>query len=127
MKKILKIFFGLLISAMVGFLTAFSVAAQGVCPLDNLKPRQVRSLEVLKQIPVLDQGRIKPFETFAQNFLLQLSGRQHYQKENATQWMARFLFAPRTTFNDKIFLINDPEILEALKIPSEKTRRYNFK
>lgn len=102
-------------------------AAQAVCPLDSLKPRQVKSLETLKQIPILNQGRIKPFESFAKNFLLLLSGRERYQEESAVEWMARFLFAPRATYDDKIFLINNPEIPEALKIAPEKKRRYSYR
>ena len=107
----------LLVIAILWSCLVSTARAQEICPLDNLKPRKVKSLESLNHVAILDQGRIKPFETYAKNFLLQLSGREHYQKENATQWMARFLFAPRTTFDDKIFLINHPEILEALKSP----------
>ena len=93
-------------------------AAQAVCPLDSLKPRQVKSLETLKHIPILNQGRIKPFESFAKNFLLLVSGRERCQKE--VPWNGWHGFAPRTTYDDKIFLINNPEIPEAPKIALEK-------
>lgn len=105
---------------------ALTSSAGVMCPLDTLKPKQVQSLDALKRVPVLNQGRIKPFETFAKSFLLQLSGRDSYKKQSALQWMAKFLFAPRSTYNDKIFLINHPEILEALKIKPAKNRRYSY-
>lgn len=101
--------------------------AQAVCPLDSLRPKEVKSLESFKRVLVLNQGRIKPLETYAQSLLLQFSGKRHYQKESAIQWLARFLFAPRATFNDKIFLINNPEILEALKVEPDKHRRYSYR
>lgn len=111
---------------VTGFLAVRTSSAQPICPLNTLKPKKVNSLEIFRRIPVLDQGRIKSMDTYAQNFLMQLSGKSRYRKESAPQWFARFLFAPRTTFSDKIFLINNPEILEALKIDPEKSRRYSY-
>ena len=36
------------------------------------------------------------------------------------------LFAPATTFEDKVFLINNPEIATALGVEPEPKRRYSF-
>jgi len=111
-------------------LTVFTVsasAAQPVCPLDSLKPNKVASLEAFRKVPLLNEGRIKPAESYAKNFLLRLSGRGYYGKESAIEWFARFLFAPRTTFDDKVFMINNPEILEAINAGPEKKRRYSYR
>ncbi len=108
------------------FLFLPKISAQAMCPLDSLKPVKVRSLDMFKRIPVLNQGRIKPLDSYAKSLLLQLSGRQSYQKEEAAEWLARFLFSPRTTYDDKIFLINNPDILEALKVKPDKHRRYSY-
>ncbi|MCR4336717.1 MAG: cytochrome c biogenesis protein CcsA [Candidatus Omnitrophica bacterium] len=121
--SIQNIFMLLLLSSLIFPSRSY---AQGMCPLDTLKPKKVGSLESFKRIPVLNQGRIKPLESYAQNLLLLFSGKTHYKKETAVEWLARFLFAPRTTFNDKIFLINSPEIAEALKIEPDKHRRYSY-
>jgi len=115
------------IMSMLFTLCAPDIDAQEVCPLDSLRPRQVKSLNVFKRAPVLNQGRIKPLDSYAKSLLLQLSGRQRYQKEEAIDWLARFLFAPRSTYDDKIFLINNPDILEALKIEIDKHRRYSYR
>ncbi len=112
---------------LLGWVLSSLSFAQAVCPLDSLKPKQVKSLESIKDIAVLDQGRIKPLETYGKNLLLQLSGKSHYQKEKAIHWTARFLFAPRTTYDDKIFLINNPDIPEALRITPHKDRRYSYR
>ncbi|MCA9407198.1 MAG: cytochrome c biogenesis protein CcsA [Candidatus Omnitrophica bacterium] len=108
-------------------LIAGDASAQMACPLDSLTPKKVASLEIFKRIPLLNYGRIKPIETYARNFLVQLSSRSRYEKETAIEWFSRFLFAPRTTYADKIFLINNPEILEAIQIVPEKRRRYSYK
>jgi len=104
-----------------------NLLAESVCPLDSLKPKKVSSLNVFKEISLLNQGRVKPVDTYAQTFLLRLSGKRHYQKESALEWFARFIFAPRNTFNDKVFLINNPEILETINIQPEKRRRYSYR
>lgn len=102
--------------------------AQMICPLDNsaIKPKEVKSLKAFARIAILEEGRVKPLDTYARNVLLQFSGRRSFEKKPAIQWLARLLFAPETTRNDRIFLINNPEIAQALSVESEKERRYSF-
>ena len=114
-------------TVLTGLLYSGNATAQNICPLDTLKPTKVNDLEAFARIPVLNEGRIKPMETFAKSFLLRLSGRRSYGKESALEWFARFIFAPRTTYRDQIFLINNPEILEAIKVDPEKRRRYSWR
>ncbi len=77
-----------------------------------------------KSIPVLDNGRLKPLDTYARSVLTQFSGRDHYGKQEATDWLACVFFKSQTTSDDKIFLINNPEIATALGISPEDHRRY---
>ena len=84
------------------------------------------SLESFKKLPILDQGRTKPLETYAQNVLLQFSGKRFYNRYSAVEWLARLLFSPETTYEDKIFLINNPEVPLALGITPDHKRRYSF-
>ncbi len=90
------------------------------------KPLGVSSLESFKRIAVLEDGRVKPMDTYAQNVLLQFSGKRRVDKEPAVRWFARFIFAPETTTDDKIFLINNPEIPMALGLEPDHRRRYSF-
>ena len=108
-------------------ITSFAMA-QSICPLNSnaIKPKEVKSLESFRKIPILDNGRVKPLDTYAENILLQFSGRRSYEKTEAIRWLARVLFAPEMTREDKVFLINHPAILEDLKIPEEKKRRYSY-
>lgn len=110
-----------------GLLLVSSLAlAQPICPLDILKPREVSSLDSFKKIAIMDQGRVKPLDTYAENLLLRFSGKRSFNRKPAIDWVARLLFAPRATGQDKVFLINHPEIPMALGIEPEKKRRYSF-
>ncbi len=91
-----------------------------------LSPKGLTSLETFKHIAVLENGRIKPMDTYARNILLQLSGKTTFDRKEAINWLAKLLFAPETTKEDKIFLINNPDIADALGIAAEKSRRYSF-
>jgi len=98
-----------------------------ICPLRNIpQPKGIASLDAFKKIAILEEGRIKPLDTYARNLLLRFSGRKSFQHKPAIRWLARLLFAPDTTREDKIFLINNPEIPMALGIAAEEKRRYRF-
>ena len=56
-----------------------------------------------KRIPVLDSGRLKPLDTFARSLLTQFSGKDQYEKQEASAWLAELFFNPDGTINDKIF------------------------
>jgi ABC-type transport system involved in cytochrome c biogenesis permease subunit len=106
----IKILFSLALSTLFG---SMAFAGPGVNNLDNFK-----------RIPVLDNGRVKPLDTFARSLLTQFSGKDHYEKQEASGWLASLFFNPDATLNDKIFLINDPDIAVALGIAPQQGRRY---
>ncbi len=111
------------------FLTlGFSVSfAQPICPLDSsIRPRGAVSLDKFAALAVLNDGRVKPVDTYARTLLMQLSGKTSFGRQSAAGWLARLLFAPATTFEDKVFLINNPEIATALGVEAEPRRRYSF-
>jgi ABC-type transport system involved in cytochrome c biogenesis permease subunit len=80
----------------------------------------------LDQLLILDNGRLKPFDTFARNFLYQFSGKNKISGLTATQWLARVIFSPLESSDDKIFLVNNQEVLDAIGIEPQKRRRYSF-
>lgn len=86
----------------------------------------VRSVSVFKRIPILDNGRIKPLDTYARTLLVQFSGRQSFKGKPAVAWLARLVFSPDLAKADKIFLINNPAIPAELGINADKHRRYSF-
>ncbi len=82
-------------------------------------------LEAFRRIPVLNNGRKMPMDSFARQKLLQISGRSRVGKEPAYAWLARTLFAPETVREDAIFLINDPETAQALGIETDERERHS--
>lgn len=80
----------------------------------------------LRQVPVLENGRIKPLETYAASILVQFSNKSKFQKEKAIQWLARVMFTPQTALDDKIFYIANPRTVMALGINEEKKHRYSY-
>ncbi|MCX6579536.1 MAG: cytochrome c biogenesis protein CcsA [Candidatus Aminicenantes bacterium] len=89
---------------------------------------QVNSLDELSRVVVLENGRKKPLDTYAQNLLKQFSGQGKFEGQPAIQWLARVLFSPGDSYDDKIFLITNPEVLDSMGVPREgKARdRYSF-
>lgn len=101
---------------------------------ESVKPPE-KTLHDVAEIPLLYNGRVMPLDTFARLHMLQFSGRKSFHEESATQWMSRLLFEPGTTENDAVFLVNHPELLDAMgvertqEIPGEKkpsSRRFSF-
>ncbi len=101
--------------------------AQEICPLpQNIKPKGISSLKYFKTIAVFDEGRIEPVDTYARNFLIQLSGKNSFNHEPAIRWLAKLLFAPEIIRNDKVFLINSAEVLSKLAIIPQTGDLYSF-
>lgn len=84
------------------------------------------STEALGKIIVLEEGRKKPLDTYARNKLIQFSGKQKVSGSTALQWISRVLLNPDAANNDPIFLINNPEVADALGITPRAKRRYSF-
>ncbi|MCP4219566.1 MAG: cytochrome c biogenesis protein CcsA [bacterium] len=97
-----------------------------------LLPAMVRAAEVsidhLRSTAILENGRIKPLDTFSQNLMKQFSGRSDPDGEKSIKWLARTLFTPEKSYDDKIFLVTNPEVLDAIGVLREgKARdRYSF-
>ncbi len=115
----------LILPLLLGLVTAVAAqepTADGVCPI----AKTVGSYDAFKSIPVLDNGRVKPLDTFARSTLLQFSGKQTFQKKPAIEWLARVLFDPGKSLQYEIFLINNPQIVESLGIEVAEGRRYSY-
>ncbi len=104
------------------------VTAGSLLPLPGSHPPQtLPKVKLLESVPVLHEGRLKPMITFAGHLLLQFSGRTQYEHFSAMQIIAQILFAPETSGDFRIFLINNPEVVQAMGIAPEQHRRYSFR
>lgn len=79
-----------------------------------------------QRVPVLHNGRVMPMDSYARQTLLAFSGKSTFNRQSAAYWMARVFFTPESTRNDEIFLVNNPEVIEALGLPAEGRRRYSY-
>lgn len=77
-------------------------------------------------LPIQDQGRIKPIDTFARSTLETFSGRDYTDRDDAVTWLARVLFAPSTAASDPIFRIQNASVQHALSLPLAPGHRYSF-
>lgn len=86
----------------------------------------VHNLDEFSKIAILEEGRIKPLDSFARNFLLKIYGKDHYKKQSAIGFFAELIFEPSKSINKKIFLINNPELIESLGLKVNNSRYYSF-
>jgi len=103
--------------------SGWALAAEKKEPQQN---PQLKNVQALRRIPILDEGRIKPLDTYARTILLQFSGKRTFDRKPAINWLAKIVFTPWETLEDKVFLINSPEIPAALNVAVEEHRRYSF-
>ncbi len=91
-----------------------------VLPAASAPPR----LDAFRRVLVMDQGRLKPMDTFARNLLKQFSGRARPDGIDACAWLSRVLFAPGTGAGDAVFLVRQPELLDAIGATNAGRGRY---
>ena len=89
-------------------------------------PPRLASVASLRPLTVIEDGRRKPLDSYARNTLLRYSGRERYAGQSAIDWLARVLLTPQETYRDEVFLVDHPEVLEAIGVPSRGRGRYSF-
>ncbi|MFT5387729.1 MAG: ABC-type transport system involved in cytochrome c biogenesis permease subunit [Candidatus Omnitrophota bacterium] len=97
-----------------------------ICPLPQGPQPTLSSFENFKTLPVMESGRLKPLDTYARNVLLQLSGQRSFNKKDAIDWLSGVIFGHSRIKDEKVFLINHPDIAYALEIEPEKKRLYSY-
>ena len=70
----------------------------------------------VRDIPLQDQGRIKPLDTFARNHLLAFYGKRSIKEMNlsATDWILNLILDPQNGKEQKIFNIRNPEVVSSI-------------
>ena len=126
----------LLISVLSSFLSvnAQNIREQNAANTinDNLgikKENRKLNLNKFETLPILNKGRYKPLDTIARNTLLSIYGKSSFKRDNkkkipAIEWFTTLLFSPQATENDKLFLVNDPDVVNALGIKTTAARGY---
>ena len=82
----------------------------------------------IEHIPVQDEGRIKPLDTFARNHLLAFYGKRSIKESgtSAKDWMLNLILDPEKGRNEKIFNISNPEVVSSLMLDWTTDHKYSF-
>lgn len=118
--KIKKILFLFIAFLLAGQTFTFAGEEKRTAP-------QLKNFTEFSRLATLDEGRLKPLDTYARTVLLQFSGKRTYNKQPAIQWLAKLVFTPWETEDDKVFLINSPEIPSGINVAADTHRRYSYK
>lgn len=92
------------------------------------------TLEVAATLPVQNDGRVKPLDTYASFLLLRLNGkRSMYDAEDnrlePIEWYLDCIFYPETAREYKCFLVENDEVLDAIGMNHDghkKRDRYSY-
>jgi len=105
----------------------FLIAALGLSHL-SLAQTTLSYIDYFKfsQIPVLHAGRIKPLSTFAREHLLLFYGKPSLPNQSAEEWLLETLVNPDLSLKRSIFKIQNPEVIDILDLPHNKTQTYSF-
>lgn len=82
-------------------------------------------------LPVQDEGRIKPLDTFAQFRMLAINGKRSLTLENGEKldhmdWFLNCLFYPEVTHDYKHFIVDNTEALDAIGVEDHGGMRDRF-
>ena len=88
---------------------------------------QAKEFDV-RDIPLQDEGRIKPLDTFAQNHLLAFYGKRSIKDMNlsATDWILNLILDPQNGKEQKIFNIRNPEVVSSIYLDWSTEHKYSF-
>src|SRR5688572_24595393 len=95
-------------------------------------PWSKETLDIVSRIPIQEGGRIKPLSTFARFKLVSFNGKtttidSQSRKISAMEWLLDCFFYPQAANQYKIFLIENPEVMQTLGLPDEKKRdRFSY-
>ena len=97
-------------------------------PLLALVSIQYLSGFEIGDIPVQDEGRIKPLDTYARNHLLAFYGKRSVKELEltATDWLMDLILDPQTGRDQKIFNIRNPEVASSLFLDWTSDHKYSF-
>ena len=108
--------------------------AWGLDEPTNTLPQLLNKIDwdKFKTLPIQYNGRIKPLDSYARVTLLQISGKRSIAtkmgKLSAIQWLVMVLCNHPAVQEQPLFLVENPEILQALGMKYDKPRaRYSYK
>ncbi|MDA1164099.1 MAG: cytochrome c biogenesis protein CcsA [Planctomycetota bacterium] len=89
------------------------------------------NLQEFGKLPLVYEGRVKPFDTLARNSLRILSNRETYKDKNgdtqpAILWLLDVIANPSAAREHRVFRIDHPQILKQLELERRKSHLYSL-
>ncbi len=112
----------------VVILGALFLASKGVSP--RREHLQI-DLDQFGALPLMYEGRVKPFDTLARNSLRILSGRETFvdsngQKQPAIRWLLDLIAQPTLAERHAVFRIDSTDVLETFGLERRKGSCYSW-
>lgn len=79
-----------------------------------------------RTIPVLDQGRVKPLDSFANTMLYKISGETNWHGRAAYVWLAGLIFTPDQLDDTPIIRVREKAVRSALGLATRPGARYSY-
>lgn len=130
------------ILATIGLVTVFvnlfidNMPKGEVQLVEDYKPWDKETVELVSKMPLQDGGRVKPFSTFAGFKMLGLHGARSMKVQNQagvvykikpTEWLMDTVFRPHIAIHLPTFRIDNSEVLEAIGVDQKGRRdRYSY-
>ncbi|MFV1994494.1 MAG: cytochrome c biogenesis protein [Verrucomicrobiales bacterium] len=121
------------------FTAGAAAAGGGDAPaLESYRHWDPEIVEIFRSLPIQDEGRVKPLDTFAQFRMFRLHGKRSMRftagsgesvetfKIGPTQWMLDLLFRPQIAGKMPTFQVNDSRIVIAFGIEAHEKRRGRY-
>lgn len=78
------------------------------------------------KIPILDEGRVKPIDSFARVNLVNFSGKDYVGNMSAIKWLAELLFSRDKAYDRKVFYIANADVVSSIGLVNRKKHYYSF-
>jgi len=105
---------------MSRFILAISILFFAALLHSPLHAQESLDYGAFNEIPILDNGRIKPLGSFAKTRVKDFYGNTHLAQKGASQWLAETLFNPAEASQAKIFTIKDTGLKARLELNPEQ-------
>ena len=83
------------------------------------------------ELPIQEDGRIKPLDTYANNQLLRFYGKKSFKDEDegkilAIDWIKKVFIDTENEISRGLFNIRNPEVAYSLGLDKNKGHKYSF-
>lgn len=99
---------------------------------EKFSEAQVFNVHAFGRLPVVADGRVKPFDTLARNSLRVISGRETFKDHTgksrpAIVWLLDVISSSEAAYHHKVFRIDNPEVQNTLGLPKRQGFLYSVK